>query len=574
MSNTDQAPEPTMDEILASIRRIISDEPTDNQKQSDGDKDSVADDIARALNFDAGEEPGVSGMDDDILELTEIVPRDTPADDKYAGFGSGAMNETLTPADSVAPAPMEFNTSAPAFDDEEDFSQHPSQALGVDDNPDDVFATSDALENPAEYSSSDDDMSAFDAADPAGINSEAVAGLDVSAFEDQSLFADGGGDGLRNPGLASEDAFQNEVADKSEENASHPGVHQEEKQAAANNAVSAEQPPELGEALSWDSLEEELGQDIHPEVSDTALEQDVDAAESMGSFEQASATPETADDIETAAENLVEDENVTFGQLSPEENLESALEKAISDIDPEAGWDDRAEGAGEEEDIEQANKDIAAEVSAIEQDTPDNIEEDRALSEIDTDTESAEKEEKIAEAADQSGEEAVEATEEVPPVDEDEAGWTDKEEDAQFAAPVEEEDKADTQVQEGMSEDMALSEAAAQQSGRDDELADTLSAVKETVAREISAIGQAEANNMEANIREAQDEPQISEVVPVQQQSTAPSPLQQQTAAAVSPLEESIKDMLKPMLREWLDDNMPRLLEGAMKEQQKTDQKK
>jgi cell pole-organizing protein PopZ len=35
-------------------------------------------------------------------------------------------------------------------------------------------------------------------------------------------------------------------------------------------------------------------------------------------------------------------------------------------------------------------------------------------------------------------------------------------------------------------------------------------------------------------------------------------------------LEDSIKEMLKPMIREWLDDNMPRILEGAVKEEVKS----
>ena len=59
--SAEQAPEPTMDEILASIRRIISDEPSRGdaggidvgagagQNESEMGSGSVADDIARAL---------------------------------------------------------------------------------------------------------------------------------------------------------------------------------------------------------------------------------------------------------------------------------------------------------------------------------------------------------------------------------------------------------------------------------------------------------------------------------------------------------------------------------------------
>ena len=35
-------------------------------------------------------------------------------------------------------------------------------------------------------------------------------------------------------------------------------------------------------------------------------------------------------------------------------------------------------------------------------------------------------------------------------------------------------------------------------------------------------------------------------------------------------LEESVKEMLKPMIREWLDDNMPRILGGVIEEEVKS----
>ena len=41
------------------------------------------------------------------------------------------------------------------------------------------------------------------------------------------------------------------------------------------------------------------------------------------------------------------------------------------------------------------------------------------------------------------------------------------------------------------------------------------------------------------------------------------------TSGGPSTLEDSIKAMMKPMIREWLDDNMPRILEGAIKEEVK-----
>ncbi|MEM7620899.1 MAG: DUF2497 domain-containing protein [Pseudomonadota bacterium] len=75
MSKTDQAPEPSMDEILASIRRIISDEPTGSSKQN-----NVAENIASALSQEpAAEDPPaqlsspIQNVDDDILVLTDVA---------------------------------------------------------------------------------------------------------------------------------------------------------------------------------------------------------------------------------------------------------------------------------------------------------------------------------------------------------------------------------------------------------------------------------------------------------------------------------------------------------------------
>ena len=81
MSSSEQAPEPTMDEILASIRRIIADEPTvssENPSPPPGagamDADGgVVDDIARALS--QGGDPAAPAGGDGILELTnELEP--------------------------------------------------------------------------------------------------------------------------------------------------------------------------------------------------------------------------------------------------------------------------------------------------------------------------------------------------------------------------------------------------------------------------------------------------------------------------------------------------------------------
>lgn len=94
MSSTEQAPEPTMDEILASIRKIIADDDQEPaQQQPDvaaapapvpeppapdtGDPNaSLVDDIANALNQAA--EPAAA--EDDIFDLTKEVSEVAPVD--------------------------------------------------------------------------------------------------------------------------------------------------------------------------------------------------------------------------------------------------------------------------------------------------------------------------------------------------------------------------------------------------------------------------------------------------------------------------------------------------------------
>jgi cell pole-organizing protein PopZ len=121
MSSTEQAPEPTMDEILASIRKIIADD-DQNAAQQSGDtgapasapesapaaspgggeeaasSSSLVNDIANALN----QPPAPSETDDDIFELTREVAPEAPAAEQPAA------EETPAPAQwpgSTEPAP-------------------------------------------------------------------------------------------------------------------------------------------------------------------------------------------------------------------------------------------------------------------------------------------------------------------------------------------------------------------------------------------------------------------------------------------------------------------------------------
>ena len=95
MSSTERAPEPTMEEILASIRRIISDDEASSVQQratsaeyaeqvrADDTEDGAADtqmiaDIERALGWRHQPAPNDDDIDD-ILDLTE--PGGSAADD-------------------------------------------------------------------------------------------------------------------------------------------------------------------------------------------------------------------------------------------------------------------------------------------------------------------------------------------------------------------------------------------------------------------------------------------------------------------------------------------------------------
>jgi uncharacterized protein len=120
MSSMERAPEPTMEEILASIRRIISDDNSSATERgatsvsvqnevrpdvADAEADTrIIDDIARVLS---GGAPGSTG-DDDILDLTkELGPADAAMDE-------GPL-ETPTDLDIAAEAPQPPSYTSGAF---------------------------------------------------------------------------------------------------------------------------------------------------------------------------------------------------------------------------------------------------------------------------------------------------------------------------------------------------------------------------------------------------------------------------------------------------------------------------
>lgn len=116
MSDTN-AQEPTMEEILASIRRIISED--DAPAAAEAEPAAVADEPPAALAEEPAPppppEPAVVEEDDDILELTEPEPAPAPAQT----LGDIEVFPRSQPEPEPEPAPA---FSAPVFEDPEEDS--------------------------------------------------------------------------------------------------------------------------------------------------------------------------------------------------------------------------------------------------------------------------------------------------------------------------------------------------------------------------------------------------------------------------------------------------------------------
>jgi len=122
MSNTDQAPEPSMEEILSSIRRIISDD-NDEASSDSGEAVKVAEPEVETPAVEAATEPEPEveaqvevveevapvAEDDDIFELTNVVeiedsaPEEAPVLDEpdMADFGVEVADSGADIADDI-----------------------------------------------------------------------------------------------------------------------------------------------------------------------------------------------------------------------------------------------------------------------------------------------------------------------------------------------------------------------------------------------------------------------------------------------------------------------------------------
>lgn len=160
MSDTKAQPEPTMEEILASIRRIIS----ENDEQ--GASPSPA----------AAVQPASGATSDNVLELTDMVADDGSVISLNTPFGKDDVNDNLV-----------------GDDDDDDEAEDVSDGDDGDDDeipplPDDQTAEELAEEHEIAMEDTQDDKIDFSADEPAGqakqdgLMSAAAAGATAAAF--------------------------------------------------------------------------------------------------------------------------------------------------------------------------------------------------------------------------------------------------------------------------------------------------------------------------------------------------------------------------------------------------------
>ncbi len=142
-------------------------------------------------------------------------------------------------------------------------------------------------------------------------------------------------------------------------------------------------------------------------------------------------------------------------------------------------------------------------------------------------------------------------------------------------------DNAETGV--GALAEVAEAETSAEQRGYDEDDVDQGDDPRGLVSVSFS---QEEADHEDAAYAETETAPLATEPQheaalfqqPAVTTSSPPAPPSHAFGSSGSPtsktLEDSVKELLRPMLQEWLDNNMPRLVEAAMREQMAASQKR
>ena len=138
MSSTERAPEPTMEEILASIRRIISDDESNSAKRSavpqsqdddealelsEGEAESEADDkiindIARVLSGGAAAPVEAAEEEEDILDLTAELGGLELVEEEVEAVELVAEAEAPAPEPEFLPEPQELEPAPEPVEEE------------------------------------------------------------------------------------------------------------------------------------------------------------------------------------------------------------------------------------------------------------------------------------------------------------------------------------------------------------------------------------------------------------------------------------------------------------------------
>ena len=106
MSDKNAQQDPSMEEILASIRRIISEDETAEGENQEGETAGEADAGEAAPGEEAPEDDGDDAVDpDDVLELTQMVQEDGSTVDLTEE--SEAESEPSSTTLPEAPQPMD-----------------------------------------------------------------------------------------------------------------------------------------------------------------------------------------------------------------------------------------------------------------------------------------------------------------------------------------------------------------------------------------------------------------------------------------------------------------------------------
>ena len=138
MSSTERAPEPTMEEILASIRRIISDDESNSAKRSavpqsqDDDEalelsegeaedeadDKIINDIARVLSGGAAAPVEAAEEEEDILDLTAELGGLELVEEEVEAVELVAEAEAPAPEPEFLPEPQELEPAPEPVEEE------------------------------------------------------------------------------------------------------------------------------------------------------------------------------------------------------------------------------------------------------------------------------------------------------------------------------------------------------------------------------------------------------------------------------------------------------------------------